>query len=296
MARDWVAARNLRNLALRHQVIHTNALETARIGWALHRATGLPWVHSEHSSEWCVPTATGAAAAITALGRRAVRDATRTTAVSRFLADAIQSHTGVEPVVVPNVLDMSPTRRLPRRPDDPIRIVTSAGFVHYKDPILAVQVVAEVRRALDREVTWTWIGVGPLEEAFRAEVARRGLDSVTQVLTPMEPEAYWAELRKADVFFLPSRFETFCVAGAEALGVGIPVVLGPRGGHREFADDGVGAIAREQSQAAYVRALASVVERLGTFDPLTLHARIGPFSQDRVRAAFAEAYSPIREP
>ena len=57
LARDWAAARSLRNLANGHQVIHTNALETARIGWALHRLTGLPWVHSEHSSEWCVPTA-----------------------------------------------------------------------------------------------------------------------------------------------------------------------------------------------------------------------------------------------
>jgi L-malate glycosyltransferase len=293
VARDWMGARTLRDLASEHQVIHTNALETARLGWALHRATSLPWVHSEHSSEWCVPTASRPAALLTALSRRAVRSASRTTAVSRYLAEAMRAQTGLEPVVVPNVVDTSPPERPPRSCEGPIRIVTSAGLVDYKDPLLAARVVSRLHRTLDRKISWTWIGEGPLEHDFRDLVARLGLEAITQVVPPMEPEAYRATLSAADVFFLPSRFETFCVAGAEALGLGIPVVLGPRGGHLEYVDGTVGAIAAEQSVPAYVRALESVIAGVDSFDPLTLHARISNFSPESVRAGFAAVYAQV---
>ena len=111
-----------------------------------------------------------------------------------------------------------------------------------KDPLLAVATLAELR-ARGHDATLRWVGDGPLRAAVEDRARRLGVAEHLVLRGRLAPAAFADEWPACDVFLLPSRHETFCVAGAEALAHGRPAVLGARGGARDFAGPGTHLVA-----------------------------------------------------
>ena len=85
-----------------------------------------------------------------------------------------------------------------------------------------------------------------------------------------DPAGVQADLRAADVFLLPTASETLCVAAAEALAAGRPVVMGNRGGQRDFITPGNGRLVGSRSAADYGRAVLEVAGGQGIDAPQEL--------------------------
>jgi L-malate glycosyltransferase len=141
---------------------------------------------------------------------------------------------GEPPLVIPNFIDITrfkPTQ-CPHR--DRPRIVHVSNFRGVKDPRSLAHVFLAVRERIDAEL-WL-VGDGPslpalremLSEA-RAEDAVRFFGATTDVATI---------LRQADLLLMTSVVESFCVAAAEAMACGIPVVATRVGGLAELVADG----------------------------------------------------------
>lgn len=232
------AARRIRELAAHADVVHTMAVSALlpMTGWRPR----VPWVHTEHWSGIIAPDSLGPLprlarpAMVRALGRPDV-----VAVVSTSMAQTMRGLRNGPVVVVPNIVE-TPTMLTPRRePGLPLRerdvldLIGVGGLLDGKDPLTAVETVAELRRR-GIAATLRWVGDGPL----RAEVGARAeaLGVPLHLAGAVAPEAVRSALGSSDLFLLPTRAETFCLAAAEALAAGRPVVVGDAGGPSDFVE------------------------------------------------------------
>lgn len=251
---------------------------------------GRPWVHTEHWSGFGSPETVGGIWKRLSWLRRVAARPDVVTAVSEFLAGPIRRVRRGPTLVVPCIVTgAAPT---PRRPASTaaVTLVSTGGLVPGKDPMTAVRTVGVLReRGVDASLTW--LGEGPLRPELEAETARLGLTDHVRLPGHVDPAEVPERVAAADVFLLPTLRETFCVAAAEALGQGRPVVIGGSGGHTEFVDDSVGALVPTQSPEAYADAVLDVVQRLAGTSAEQIAERVRTrFSADAVRAGYEQAY------
>ncbi len=123
------------------------------------------------------------------------------------------------------------------------------------------------------------IGNGPLREELKLHARALGLDERLRFFDYRGPSA--RQLRSLDVFALPSRYEPFGIALAEAMACGVPQVTTGVGGSSEVVSDGdTGLLCRPNDPAH----LADRIVRLLS-DP-DLRARMSTASRERHRQFF----------
>lgn len=104
-----------------------------------------------------------------------------------------------------------------------------------KDPVAFVRIVAGAARRTDHPLHAIWVGDGPSREAVE-EVARDLGVRLTVTGWVRDATVY---LREADVFVLPSRYESFGLVTAEAMACGLPVVATDVDGTRDLVNHGL---------------------------------------------------------
>lgn len=269
-------------------VLHTMAFESLLLGRLVRSPA--PWVHTEHSSN-ATDLPHGLAGVYVRGLRPLLRRPALVTAVSGYLEDGIRRLGRTGPTrVVPNVIEVPDLPRS-RTPRTSAFIVAVGGLVPSKRPLLALSTTAELRRR-GVDVRLLWIGQGPMAEPFHAETARLGLADVAELRPFCAPEEYLSLLAGADAFLLPTEYETFCVAAAEAIALGVPAVVGNRGGQRDFIDDRNGLLVAGAGAADYADALIAVLAHVRPFPAPEAVERIREtHSTDAVAIAFQHAYA-----
>lgn len=283
----WRAATRLRAVVAGADVLHSAAV-SALAPVALAR-TRLPWLHTEH---WSGLTNRGTIPlplrALIPLVSALLRAPDTVTAVCEYLARPIRRsryprRTAVVGCVVPPRAHLADR---PTRPRSPLRLVAVGGLVERKDPLLAVQTVAELA-ARGVPTVLTWVGGGRLARRVRRLARRLGVQDAVVLTGPLDPAGVSEALEAADLFLLPTRGDNFCVAAAEALVHGRPVVVGATGGQGEYLDPRVGTLVTEQTPSAYADAVLEVNHRTQILTAAEIAATIG----DRFApAVVAEGY------
>lgn len=113
----------------------------------------------------------------------------------------------------------------------------------------------------------TQIGKGELSEQLNEWVKQYNLADKVNLLGPLTSEGVNAQMRKADIFVLPSvrskngDSEAFGIVFIEASAVGVPVISTRHGGIPEAVKDGVsGLLVRERDSKALAIALDQLIE------------------------------------
>jgi glycosyltransferase involved in cell wall biosynthesis len=152
---------------------------------------------------------------------------------SRFGLDTAKSRI-IRPGVDPEFFSPAPVRE----PSDRIRIVTVGRLDWTKGHVYGLQAV---RRVVDAgvPVTFSIIGDGPERQRLLFAIDDLGLQDHVRALGRLAPTAVRDELRRSDIFVLPSLTEGLSNAGIEAMGCGLPVVMTDCGGARESVTHGV---------------------------------------------------------
>lgn len=246
------AGRRVGQLAEGADLVHTMAV-SALLPLA-GRRPAVPWVHTEH---WSGLEAPQTLSLPLRAARLAVRPLLRrpdvVAVVGEELAEGVRAVREGPVVVVPNIVE-APALAVPRRSPGrdladrgPLELVGVGGLIDRKDPLRTVDTAAELRRrGVDARVTW--VGEGPLRRAVGARAEASGVP--VRLVGALPPDAVATVLGECDVFLLPTRAETFCVAAAEALAAGRPVVVGDSGGPRAFVHPPAGRLVTPGAPAA----------------------------------------------
>ena len=280
-------ARELPRLLARADVVHSMAMSSlAPLLLSRHRK---PWIHTEHWSGLTTPgTVPLPLRPAIGLVRLLLRAPHTVTAVCDYLARPIRRaryprRTATIGCIVP------PREHLlgrPMRPAQALRLVAVGGLVQRKDPLLAVRTIAELReRGVPARLTW--IGGGPLARKTTKLARKLKVSDAVVLAGPQDAEGVSTALEAADIFLLPTRGDNFCVAAAEALVHGRPVVVGATGGQGEYIDPRVGTLVHQQTPAAYADAIIDTDRRTQHLPAAEVAATIG----DRFAAStIAEGY------
>jgi glycosyltransferase involved in cell wall biosynthesis len=265
-ARQMVRAARVvraRAAATRPDIIHSMGFSSLPFAAAAH---GTPWVHTEHWSGVTHPASAGRAWSAARGARHLLRLPRRVTAVSTDMAGHLRHLTRRGALeVVGNVVP--PAVPVPRSGVPGLRLLAVGSLVDVKDPLLAVATVAALH-AQGHDVTLRWAGSGRLADAVVRAARQHGVQGQVVLLGSVPPEHLAEHFDWSTAFVLPTRHETFCVAAAEALAHGRPVVVGAVGGQRDFVTSQVGALVESRDPDAWAAAVLDAHERLGAA-PLT---------------------------
>lgn len=225
------------------------------------------------------------------LGRTAERAlgrlASRIVAVSESEASRARAWRLAEPsriVVIPNGIDPElpapgfDIRNQLMIPDGVPLVGTIARLVPQKAPDVFVKVASALARRRP-DAHYLMIGMGPLEQQVRAEVAREGLAERFHLVPQIDNAS--AVLHQFDVFALTSRFEGGPYAPLEAMRAGVPVVLSDVVGNCDAVEHGTsGFLVPFGESAQMADAIFELLEDQGLRTSITKAAR------DRLHSKF----------
>lgn len=232
------AARTLRPQLKDVDVVHTMAFPSLLPMRLLPRRR--PVLHTEH---WTGITRMGRGESKPGVARIAglvLRRADRIAAVSTYLADAITLLSGRRTDVVPNIVEIpeevvANARTHVISAQDALRVISVGALSPTKDPRLALETIALLRER-GFPVTFEWVGDGPLRDIVRSDAEELGLTDVVTFHGARSHAEALALMAASDAVLHTSSEETFSLVAAEALGLGKPLVIADRGGHRDFTD------------------------------------------------------------
>lgn len=280
----------LRKLARQADVVHSMAFSSLGVLTPLAPTISNRWVHTEHWSGVAIPGRVSGVWRRLSTARYLLRLPRRVSAVSKLLADTVANFArrdavDIVPCVVPDLFE--PT---PQPPWAPLKLVAVGGLIEGKRPHLAVDAVRElVRTGLD--VRLTWVGDGVLRSAVERHAAEAGLTNRIDFIGAVSQERVAERLRAANIFFLPTAFENFLAAGAEAIACGRPVVLPETGGFVDYVTDANGVLARDDDPQSLADAIRLAHDRFVDVSPEHISATVSSrFSEAAVADMFDQFY------
>lgn len=288
------ARRALRPLVDTADVLHTMAFSSLLPLAGLGSRLRVPWVHTDHWSGLTTPESLPRAWRLTLPALLPLlRAPDVATAVVERLARPIRDARGADrpTLVVPCVVPAPPGGPPPRKePDGTIDLVDVGGLVAGKDPLLAVDVVAELQRR-GHPTRLRLVGDGPLAEDVRRRAAHHGVTEQVTLVGTLDRTGVLAELARADLFLGPTRSDNFYVSVAEAIVSGRPVVAGANGGHAEYLDRQVSRLVPAQDATAYADAVLDLLDATRDLTADDIAATLGGrFEPDRVAEGYQHAY------
>ena len=170
---------------------------------------------------------------------------------------------GVPPdriAVVPPGTDRAADLEAPIDHSGPVRLLTVATLTPRKGHRLLIEALA----ALDRR-DWHLTAIGSLERdaetvaAVRALIAAHGLGDQVDLVGEWPPEQLSAAYRAADLFVLPSYYEGYGMAYAEAMAHGLPVIGTDAGAIPETVPATAGILVPAGDRAALTLALDRMI-------------------------------------
>lgn len=229
----------------------------------------------------------------------ALKSSDTVTAVSEYLrAETVRVFGDLRPIdVVPNFVD--PRRFRPRT--EPARraafartgqsvLIHVSNFRPVKQAVVTVEVLARVVKS--RPCVLLMVGDGPDRAACEARARELGVrDRIRFVGAQTEVEAL---LPLADLFLLPSQFESFGLAALEAMACGTPPVASKAGGLPEVIRDGQDGIlvppGDADAMADAVLGLLSDEPRRVAMAKAARESAVERFALDRVVPRYEELY------
>ena len=196
--------------------------------------------------------------------------------------------------VIPNFVDTErftvgccPDKRSHLAAADEKIVMHVSNFREVKRPQDVIKAFAIATR--EQKSRLVLIGDGPEMGACKELAREQGIfDRCTFAGTY---DAIWELLPQADVFFLPSEYESFGLSALEAMACGVPVVASNTGGLPEVVEDGVSGFLHTPGD---VPAMAESIRRLITDEPLA--TKMGKAARDRATSKFRrEALLPVWE-
>jgi glycosyltransferase involved in cell wall biosynthesis len=279
-------------------VVHAHSARWAGAAAArIQEALGVPYVLTEHFSGFQRASIRPWRRSLVERGLSRARGlAAVSTALKNALAAqglAAPEDVAVHPNLVRTSFFVRPSEGRPAKP--PFRFVTVAGLNSRKNVAGLIESFAQAFGAAEA-TSLTIVGDGPRRRALKEQARRHNVASRVAFLGRRDRAGVRDALQAAHAFVLPSRYETFGVALAEAMATGLPVVATRCGGPEDLVTEATGLLVSPEDPAALAEALRTMRARWATYDPERIRASVvdrcgpEPFVQ-RTRSFYHRARS-----
>jgi glycosyltransferase involved in cell wall biosynthesis len=217
----------------RPDIIHAHVgYPSAFWAWSLSRLLKVPFVVTEHTRpsnnfrsyihKW-----------LTVFGMKRAS----VLAVSKMLAKEVKHFVKRDVSVVPNIVE---TERFDVAPY-PESKITQIGFLGtLNQPVKGLDILLRAVADLKTDFVLHVGGSGKMLQSYKALATELGIEQKCVFYGFVLPKEVPAFMSRLHFFVCASRSETFCVALAEAMAAGRPVVSTRCGGPEEFVDDSNG--------------------------------------------------------
>ncbi len=278
-------------------IIHVHfAVPSGPVAWALSRITQIPYVLTAHLGDvpQGVPEKTGRWFRwIYPITPPIWKDASRVVAVSEYTRQLAIKHYPVDPLVIPNGVDLSLLDPKEIRVGNPPQIIFAGRFMQQKNPLQLVHTLSNLKH-----LTWkcSMLGDGPLHSDVQEEIKRSNLENRIALTGWVTPQEVIRNLSMSDILFMPSLSEGLPVIGVQSLAMALAIVASKVGGFIDIVDEGKNGFLVEPSNPdGYYPAL----EKLLTDDSFLKRCRLASrkkaneFDIKRVAQAYEDVFKSI---
>ncbi len=246
------------------QVMHTHFYFMGAIAAKLHQKTGIPWVHTEHSSKLNKPLA-----AISILDKKlatvALTKANRVVAVSTAYAQVLQQNFGVTAKVVPNVVALDGAL-LNRMQEDAFTWISVGRLIEGKGMHQLIDAFKELL-SIHASAQLRIIGDGPERENLQKQINQYSLQDKITLLGTLSRAQIIEQFAKAHAFVLLSHSETFGLSYIEAMASGLPVVATNCGGPSYFVRQENGVLVPIGDTVVATQAMLDMMQHYESYNP-----------------------------
>ena len=251
----------------RPDLIHAHVVMPA--GWSaakLGQRFGIPVVLTEHTSPFSNHLRTRMDQIRV---RRTLEACAGVVALSRSLAADMKDFAGDQQIEVIGEIVEEPGAE-DRNPDadqaeSPIKIAFVGGLRRQKGVTYLLQAVARlVKGGLDLEVVLA--GAGPLEKDLERTADSLEIGERCRFSGLLSRSEVFHLLSSSDLLVVSSIHETFCLAAAEAIACGKPVVVTRCGGPEHFVSPENGIVVKVGDSEALARGIQTVIQRFDSYD------------------------------
>ena len=210
-------------------------------------------------------------------------------AVSVYLAKAVQKKFGLQQVVViPNVVDASIFYPAAVRPEN-IRFIHISTLEKFKNPAIIIEAFASVKRVYPLAVLDI---VGPEKESLKLLVEALQLEKNIQFHNEVPQQQLADYLRQSIALILYSSYETFGCVVIEANACGIPVIVSDIPVFYETVTEGLnGTFVKTKNPQALADRMIEMIKTQGSFNSNAIAAASSTYSYEKVGKQFSSWYS-----
>ena len=229
-------------------IIHANVIfPCGVVGYLLSKRLGCKLLISEH---WSKTDKLLKHPLFAGIAKKAYLRSFAVICVSDFLLQRIFRSTGHgKLIIIPNIIDTSVYRYLPKTPadDTTLRLLCVASWRLPKRLDLIFEAVCSYAGGSSRRIELTVVGRGPQAELFKNKKTPANL--TVKWAGYLERPSIAALMQKTDVFLHASDIETFSLVTAEALSTGTPVLASNTGALPELINDQNGLLAENTPES-----------------------------------------------
>lgn len=216
----------------RPDLIHAHF--AAEYAYIINQKYGIPYVITEHSSSI---NRDDLKKDYVSKIQKYYQHADKVLSVSSALAERVQYYTGVDCLVVPNIIDTGLFLGTKKKKHDGFRMVTTSNLIPLKRTWNILQALSEMQ---DYNIQLDIIGDGPMKKELCTYAYEKGMDDKVCFHGLLKRDKIAKLYELEDCFILPSSSETFGVAYVEAMAAGLPVIATRCGGPEDFVNDSNG--------------------------------------------------------
>lgn len=226
------------------------------------KCKGLPFIITEHYSEMNQPQIKRS---ILKYSDKAYHKADCVVAVSEALKKNIYLNTGIQSIVIHNMIDCGIFERNIKKSHEGFRFVTTSNLTEIKQIPFLIHEFACFHKEYPKS-SLVIIGSGNYELELK-KMAKESEASESINFYGKKSRKEIAEIyEKCDCFVMVSRSETFGVAFVEAIAAGLPVIGTDCGGPREFINNENGMIIPVNDASSFQKAMVYMYKHAHQYD------------------------------
>lgn len=296
----WFGVRALRRLAKiiekeqgRPDILHSHFTDISwiTVDWAQRKR--IPLIVTEHNSKMNEAVVKPA---VLKAAQQAYACADRVIAVGSGLAANIRRLTGVEAVVIGNVVDtkLFAKKRSTGYTSSDFRLISAGNLLPGKRMCFLLEAFSCFHQHYPDSFL-TICGDGPLRAQLSQYIAEHGLEGCVVLKGLCTREQMAAVYQESAAFVLPSRRETFGVVYIEAIAAGLPVIATRCLGPEDFVTPENGLLIPVDDKVALVNAMEYMYAHAASYDRRKISDDIiRRFSPETIAGQLESLYQTVR--